>query len=241
MEGVKLMIKLVLWDAGGTLVRTRRKVGEYYSDVAKEFGFVLDSEQVHKRFKITFMQMKGRKAETIPQNGDDRAWWKQLVQKCTPDLKWEPQFESFFEDVYSRFENPEWWSLFPDVLPLLDFFKQQRIRQAVLSNWDSRLNPILEGLQIGDYFEKRWISAEQGLEKPNPLFYQKAMKEMKVSPEETLVIGDDPLNDDQAPRSLGCQTYLLKRPEIDLKPLLNSFFACAPSADGVLTGESPAG
>ncbi|MES2308484.1 MAG: HAD-IA family hydrolase [Verrucomicrobiota bacterium] len=220
---MKASIQVVLWDAGGTLVRTRRKVGEYYSEVGKSFGYTLDPEESHRRFKKAFVSLKPRPEASIPQNGDDRGWWKELVQLCTPEHQGDSKFHHFFETLYTGFENPEWWELFSDVLPALDFFKARGLRQAVLSNWDSRLNPILTGMKIDAYFERRWISAEQGFEKPNPLFYQKVFEGMGVRPEECLVIGDDPINDDEAPKALGCQTFLVQRPERGLDRIFEYF------------------
>ncbi len=62
---------------------------------------------------------------------------------------------------------------------------------AVVSNFDTRLRDILEGLGVLDLFDAVVVSAEVGAEKPNPVIFEAACEQLGVRPEEAVHIGDD--------------------------------------------------
>ena len=65
------------------------------------------------------------------------------------------------------------------------------IKLAVVSNFDTRLRPILEELGLVDLFDCVVISAEVGAEKPNPVIFEKACSILGVTAAQSLVLGDD--------------------------------------------------
>ncbi len=52
---------------------------------------------------------------------------------------------------------------------------------------------------------------EAGAVKPNPRIYLKCLRELDLSPEEAVMVGDDPYLDVEAPKSLGMRAVLLAR------------------------------
>lgn len=65
------------------------------------------------------------------------------------------------------------------------------IKLAVVSNFDTRLRPLLQSLGILHLFDAIVISAEMGMEKPNPVIFEAACQQLDVCPEATVHIGDD--------------------------------------------------
>ena len=61
----------------------------------------------------------------------------------------------------------------------------------MVSNFDTRLRPILDEMQLTELFDAVVISAEVGAEKPNPLIFETACARLGVAANETLVLGDD--------------------------------------------------
>ena len=57
----------------------------------------------------------------VPTNGDDRAWWKEVVRRSMPEDAFgdKKAFETFFEDVYVYFGKPDAWGIYPEVLEVL--------------------------------------------------------------------------------------------------------------------------
>ena len=65
------------------------------------------------------------------------------------------------------------------------------LKLGIVSNFDTRLRPILKGLGLDQLFDTIVISAEIGVEKPNPIIFEAACQELGVLPEEAVHVGDD--------------------------------------------------
>jgi len=213
--------KVLFFDVAGTLLHTAEPVGDTYARVAARHGVTFDAVQLHQGFKTAFAGMGSRDDETVPNHGDDRNWWREIVRRALASQSLPPTFpfDDYFEELYLHFAKPEAWTPFPDVVPALDHLRSQGYRLAVLSNLDSRLRPVLAGLGLESYFEKLFISAELGAAKPSPTIYRLALRGMDCAPEAAWMIGDEHGNDIAAPRSLGMGTYRVDRPGSDLAGL----------------------
>ena len=65
------------------------------------------------------------------------------------------------------------------------------IKLGLVSNFDTRLRPLLAGLGLTNLFDTIIVSAEEGFEKPNPLLFERACERMGVLPHQTVHVGDD--------------------------------------------------
>jgi putative hydrolase of the HAD superfamily len=216
------VISTVVFDVGGTLLRTARPVGETYARLASNYGAALSPELTHQGFKRAWGKLKPRAPGTIPTNGDDRAWWKALVHEALADQSREDSFpfEDFFEEVYSYYERPEAWRVFPEVESVLQTLQAGGKRLVILSNWDKRLRTMLRELELQRYFSEIYISAELGWEKPEAALYGHVQQSMGLKASELLMVGDDPLNDYQAPRAQGWNSVWIERGKTDLNEVL---------------------
>ncbi len=217
-------IRVVFFDAGGTLIRTAAPVGHYYALVASHYGLHADEEALQKGFKRAWLEMKPRDPVQGARVMDDQAWWKGLVRRS-----WQGQgmpadfpFEDYFQEVYALFARPELWRIYPDALLALDMLHVKGLRCGVLSNWDRRLRAILEGLDLSRHFEHLVISSEVGVEKPHPLIFQRAQELFGIQASEALLLGDDDLFDGEGGRRAGWRLGLLQRPETDLMDVLEN-------------------
>jgi putative hydrolase of the HAD superfamily len=155
---------------------------------------------------------------TIPTNGDDRVWWKQIVRRSLPETAFPEKkaFEAFFEEVYVYFAKPEAWGVYPEVPEVLEALRDHGVDLVALSNWDARLHSVLDGHGLGEWISQRFISAELGWEKPDPAIYRHVAEMMRISPDALLSVGDDSRNDVEGPRRAGWQAVQIERPKRDL-------------------------
>ena len=65
------------------------------------------------------------------------------------------------------------------------------VKLAVVSNFDTRLRPILRDLDLLHLFDSVVISAEVKAEKPNPVIFEQACAQLGVHANEAVVLGDD--------------------------------------------------
>ena len=211
-------IRAVVFDVGGTLVYPADPVGETYAKFAHKRGVKLASEATTTAFREAFKSCSPRAKGAVPRDGNDRAWWKQVVAKSTIDKAFpDPAaFEEFFEDVYLHFAKPEAWGIYPEVFEVLEALRDHGVELAVLSNWDARLHTVLDGSGLGEYLPNRFISAELGWEKPDPAIYRHVTEILRLQPGSLLSVGDEAKNDIEGPRRAGWQALQVERPKRDL-------------------------
>jgi len=218
------MIKVIFFDAAGTLFHLPRGVGWHYRDVAARHGWRLDETQLRHAFAAVWKEMPVRPASRVPRSDDDKGWWRELVgrvlDRCAVPGELSAR-EAYFEELYREFTRPGIWELFPEVREVLVAL-QPRFRLGVISNFDGRLRPILGHLGILDVFEPLIISSEVGADKPDPWIFEQALARAAVEPGEALHAGDDPERDWKGATAAGLHTFHLDRPTNSLRELQDS-------------------
>src|SRR5215468_5457972 len=107
MMSVGSDIKVVFFDAVGTLIETRDSVGEIYSRVAREFGFEAEPQVLQQKFAHSFRRQPPL---AFPAGTPDallseleKSWWRNLVKEVFAGLGSFPRFEEFFDEIFERF------------------------------------------------------------------------------------------------------------------------------------------
>ena len=217
-------LKAIFFDAVGTLFHLNGTVGEHYARIGSEVGLTLDSDQLDRAFYSAWNKMPKRAPIDGPRENDDKGWWRELVDfvldQVAPSLG-EFDRDNFFEIAYEHFAEAGVWELYPEVPGVLEKL-QPRFQLAVLSNFDGRLRFILEHLGISKFFVRVFVSSEVGADKPDTQIYRRALKLMKLHPNEVLHVGDDPERDWEAASAAGLSIFRLDRPKNSLYDLLTS-------------------
>ena len=151
-------IRAVTFDVGGTLIRPWPSVGHVYAEVASQNGLQSSPELLNRRFAKAWKGFKGF--------NHTKADWGRMVDLTFQDLAQSPPSLTFFDQLYSRFSSAEVWHIFPDVHHALELLRSRGLKLAVISNWDERLRPLLDSLELDRYFEEIVISCEVGMPKP---------------------------------------------------------------------------
>jgi HAD superfamily hydrolase (TIGR01549 family) len=108
---------------------------------------------------------------------------------------------------------------------LLDLKK--RCRLAILTNNNQvQAGRILQALKVQDLFDRVFSYNSFKTMKPNPHFFKRAAKEMEVSLEECLVVGDRYSVDLIPAQNLGMQIYEVKGPD-DISKLVTALRSVA--------------
>src|SRR5205809_1353901 len=216
------MTKAIFFDAVGTLFYLTKTVGDHYALVGHEVGLTLDAQQLDRAFYTASAKMPPRSAINGPREDDDKGWWRQLVDlvldQLAPSLS-EFDRDNFFEIAYEHFAEAGVWELYPEVPGILEQL-QPRFQLAVVSNFDGRLRLILQHLGISKFFPNVFVSSELGADKPDPEIYRRALRLMKLKPNEALHVGNDPKGDWEAASAAGLSIFRLERPRNSLRDLL---------------------
>ena len=218
-------IRVIFFDAGGTLIHAARKIGYYYAMVALHYGFKADEDILQEGFKRAWEEMKPRDPVQGARVMDDMGWWREMVVQSwrAVALPVDFPFDDYFAEVYELFARPDIWRVYPDAHQALERLREKGMRCGVLSNWDRRLRPLMEAMELSPYFEHMVISSEVGVEKPHPLIFRKAEELYGIRPDQALLLGDQDLFDGQGARRAGWKVGLVSRPGTDLLDALDSF------------------
>lgn len=85
--------------------------------------------------------------------------------------------------------SANWSRMLPGTIDVLGSMKQ-KYRLAVISNSDGHMGERLASIGLGKYFEDVIDSGNVGYEKPSPQIFQAALKNMSVSPDRSIYLGD---------------------------------------------------
>jgi putative hydrolase of the HAD superfamily len=215
-------MRVVTFDAAGTLIRLVRPPGAIYAEVAQLFGFSLDPDRVQKAFRSTWGTFAPPTEFAGPVPDDDREWWRGLVVRTmeAAGYRIEP-FDDYFKTVYQFFARPGVWELWPDVPLVMTELTRLKIRLGVISNFDRRLYEIFAHLGIRETFEHVIISSEIGVRKPAARIFKEAAQRFDVNVSEILHVGDEFESDFAGARAAGLDALLVDHKESKLPRILS--------------------
>jgi putative hydrolase of the HAD superfamily len=167
-----MTIKTVIWDLGGVLVRTEDQAPR--AALADRLG--LSRQELEQMVFGSEMGLRAQRGEIDPV--ELWAWVGTSLGVPAADL---PSIQSSFWAGDRLDQN------------LVEFIRslQDRYTTALLSNaWRDLRTVLKEQWQIDDAFDHIIISAEEGLLKPEPQIYHRALVRIGVSPGEAVFIDD---------------------------------------------------
>ena len=119
-----------------------------------------------------------------------------------------PELAAVAEVLYEQLRSPEHWVPYADTGATLARLADGGLALGVVSDvgWDLRATFAHHGL---DRFFSSWVhSYEHHSEKPDPLLFRHACRELGVGPSEALMVGDHPAKDGGA-AGAGLRAYVL--------------------------------
>ena len=213
------MTSVVFFDVAGTLIRVRDGVGPQYARVAARFGVIADPAALEREFPRAFraappMAFPGLRATAIP--SAEREIWRGIVRDVFAgaghlDAFAPGVFDEYFDAVYRHFEDPGTWDIFPDVMPTLAALRDGGRRLGIISNFDSRVLGILEGLGLAPWFGSVTLSSEVGATKPAALIFARALERQGIASAQALHVGDSLPEDAEGARAAGLRAVLIDR------------------------------
>lgn len=204
--------KAIFFDAGGTLLHPYPSVGEIYAEVGKRYGSPATAAQLEHSFREVWLKHDGLSRLASHSNENlERNFWKTLVREVFDACGGVNNFDDFFHELYDLFARPEVWRLYPDVENLLKDLKKQGKKMGIVSNWDSRLFHICEGLELNQYFDFIIASAVFGASKPSTKIFEEALRRSGVNAAEAVHIGDSFKDDIEGAHGAGLSAILIDR------------------------------
>lgn len=186
------MIKAIIFDIGGVLLTE-----QFYpiiETLCAETGS--DYEEVRAFVRPIFHE------EVMTGVTSELGMWQQVIEH----FRWPITPQEIWDRLGSTYQRID---------KVWDYIEQLKgdYRLAILSNLGlESITHREDNYQLSKHFEIILYSAEHGLKKPDPAFYQKALDLLKADPTECIFIDDKPRNIEAA-NALGIHGIVFETPE----------------------------
>ena len=121
------------------------------------------------------------------------------------------RFDDYFAELFAYFAQPDTWTLYPDVTETLSALEKRGMVLSVISNFDSRLIGILEGLGAAHWFEHIFVSSRVGYAKPDREIFHTALEWHSLKAGDALHVGDSEEKDLHGANNAGLKGVLVER------------------------------
>lgn len=194
--------KALLVDAAGTLLAPSQPMAQIYREIGEKYGVQYSEAEILNRYRRAYAQPWGK--SRLRYVNDGRPFWQYIVSSSTGCSD-----AQYFEEVYNYYTTDKAWHLCdPEAEKVFLALRRAGVKLAVVSNFDTRLRPLLRALNCEHWFDAVAVSAEVEAEKPNPTIFVKACELLGIKPEEAVHVGDDRRNDVWGARDAGCDAWL---------------------------------
>ena len=200
------MLRAVLFDVDFTLFRPGPELGpEGYRRVGERHGLTLDPSRYEeaRAAAIEELQAEGRFVH------DDEIWiafTEKIVRGMGGDAEGARECAT---DMVREWERHENFSLYEDVLVVLDELRRHGMKIGLVTNGQRDLEEFVahHGLEVDAMVGSRL----HGRTKPHPSIFVAALRMLEVEPGEAAMVGDSYEDDIAGARALGMRAILLDR------------------------------
>ena len=207
----------VFLDAGYTLFTANPSPSAFYHKVCTLHGVDITIDQMIEAMRGAWIdkvlpEMSDPDTDLHCLDEEDKQWWWSYDREVFARLGIPAEkHESIFEDIYAFFSEPSAWELYPDTIEALEKLTSERFSLAIVSNWNSSLRKVVDGLKLTHYFEFLIASAEAGSKKPSPKIFELALEQAGVEPSRVVHVGDTYQADILGARRAGIRGIMLDR------------------------------
>jgi len=207
-----MKVKVVLFDLGDTLVKTKKGI---YLELLKSLHESLISNSVNLPFeelKKAYFEVREKEHEIIRQTLKEIDFSKRISETLSNFGYVFKQNDKIITDACEAFFKPfiDTTTIVKSALKVLSALKK-KYRLGVVSDflYPPAFRKMLQKFKLMKYFDIVVISSEVGWRKPHPAIFQAALKSLEVSPYETVFVGDSIKRDIIPAKKLGMRTILI--------------------------------
>jgi putative hydrolase of the HAD superfamily len=213
VENMRADIQAVVFDLDGTLLDRRRSFERFVREQWERFANCLQTAD-QEQYVQTLIEL----------DSDGYAPRKSLFTGVIARFGIPPGVaETLLDDYRSGF--PDACVLFPDAARTLSVLRTSGLKLGLITNGSIRMQSRkLQCLALAPMFDTILISDDEGISKPDPQIFHRALERLSVSPARSVFVGDHPEVDVAGARAAGMQAIWRRDPNgprtIELSDLL---------------------
>lgn len=218
-------VKAVVFDLEGTLLDRKKSREKFIEEQYERFHDYLVRIQLAD-FRKKFIELDDDEDHDKPE------LYKAIIKEFHIDrLTW--------KDLFNDFEMHFYRYVFPyyDTLYTLEKLTTNGYLTGVIANGKSKIKQFrLHTLGVEDAINYLSTSETVGYRKPHPKIFEDMLSQLGTKPEETMYVGDDPLNDVAPARAMGMISVWFKEDDdVEVEPLPEEIDFTIKSTEELLT------
>jgi len=210
-----MLQRAVFFDVGNTLLFAYPSVSQVCLELLRERGHDHDLETIEELMPLLdeYYEDRYREDDTFwtSDEGANDVWMGMYALLGRRLGMSEEEATDLAVAVYEAFGHAERWRAYDDVRPALERLREAGVRVGIVSNWDTRLAQIFEGLGLTSLVDVVVSSAAVGLHKPDPRIFELACERVGVEPRLCAHVGDHYYADVLGARAVGMTPVLIER------------------------------
>ncbi|TDL76102.1 HAD family hydrolase [Peribacillus frigoritolerans] len=186
------MIKAVIFDLDGTLLNRDESVKKFIDNQYERLNKWVNHTPKEK-YITRFIELDNR----------GYVWKDKVYQQLTEELEITGvTWEDLLQDYISQFKNN--CIPFRKLFEMLEELRNKNFILGMITNGIGQFQmDNIKALGIEKYFQTILVSEWEGLKKPDPNIFLRALKQLDVSPNQSVYVGDHPENDVKAAQNVG--------------------------------------
>lgn len=186
------MIRAVLFDLDGTLLDRDKSVMKFIEHQYDRLSNYLEHIP-REKYMTRFIELDSR----------GYVWKDRVYQQLVKEFDIvEIDWEFLLQDYISKFKHH--CVPFPNLHSMLEKLKKNGLVLGMITNGFGQFQmDNIEALGIEKYFDVVLVSETEGIKKPDPAIFERALKRLNIAPGESLFVGDHPENDVKASQYVG--------------------------------------
>ncbi|MFJ8065196.1 HAD family hydrolase [Psychrobacillus sp. NPDC096426] len=186
------MIQAVLFDLDGTLLDRDASVKKFienqYDRLRNYLGHI-----PREKYMTRFIKLDSR----------GYVWKDKVYQQLVEEFDIvEIDWEYLLQDYISEFKHH--CVPFPNLLSMLEEVKKNDLVLGMITNGFGQFQmDNIRALEIEKYFDAILVSETEGIKKPDPAIFVRALMRLNIAPSASVFVGDHPVNDILAAEQLG--------------------------------------
>jgi len=186
-----MVIKAALFDLDGTLLNRDASV-KLFIDRQYDRLYELVGHIPKEKYMERFIELDSR----------GYVWKDKVYQQLVKEFNIKMAWEDLLEDYIQKFRNH--CVPFPHLISMLEELKSNNLRLGIITNGYGQFQmDNVKALGIETYMDLILVSEWEGMKKPDPQIFQRALMKLQLQSEESVFIGDHPDNDVKAAQQVG--------------------------------------
>jgi HAD superfamily hydrolase (TIGR01549 family) len=202
----RLRYDAVIFDVGGTLIGFRGAA--FMREFLAEAGLPAAQEDARELNARLMEAIRSERESAVGLGADEAsllAWWRAVFARTWPDRP------DLAQEMYRSLREGRLDRVHPDTRPALEGLRGMGVQLGVVSNFATRLEAVLEGLGLRDFFSFLIVSSKVGLAKPDRRIFDLAVDCVGRPRERLLYVGDHFEDDIEGARGAGLDAVLIDR------------------------------